>query len=190
MYLSRGVIFRLETVATNTYFCSTTWRGCWKTKEMVSRLLMLGSCLAFVQLDGGNAFVVMPNPPQLAHEIVRGLLRCSIPVSVQKIQVLYMTSNSDDEPEDTVRVRIWRVLASSYGEELTLKQLGSMVGERRTGELRNHLQHVEKQSKTLKNKNTEWMERRGLSVLLKKRPDKLKIQLRKGKKNEVYIKLV
>jgi len=67
--------------------------------------------------------------------------------------------------------------------------LGAMVGERRTGELRTHLQHVEKQAKTLKNKNAEWRKRRGLSLSDTKRVDKLRIRIRRGKKNEVYIKL-
>ena len=102
-------------------------------------------------------------------------------------QVLNMMSESD--PEDTVRVRIWRVLAASPGEELTLKQLGTKVGERRTGELRNHLQHVKKQSETLQTKKSEWKERRGLPTSDTKRTDKLRVRIRRGQKNEVYIQL-
>ena len=93
------------------------------------------------------------------------------------------------EPEDTVRVRIWRALTASPGKEMTLKQLGAQVGERRTGELKDHLKHVTKQSETLRNKSSEWKERRGLPTADTKRNDKLRIRIRKGKKNEIYIKL-
>jgi len=86
--------------------------------------------------------------------------------------------------EDTVRVRIWRALASLSGEEVTLKQLGMMVGERRIGELKSHLQHVKRQAKTLKNKKTEWKERRGLL-----NADKLRIRIRRGKNNDICVRL-
>lgn len=81
----------------------------------------------------------------------------------------------ESDPEDTVRVRIWRVLAASPGKELTLKELGTKVGERRTGELRNHLQHVKKQSETLQDKKSEWKERRGLPTSDTKRTNKLSV---------------
>ena len=68
--------------------------------------------------------------------------------------------NDDEEPIDTIRVRIWRVLAT--GKEYSLKELGTAVGERRSGELRHHLQHVAKQAQTLRNKSRSWRERRGL----------------------------
>ena len=96
----------------------------------------------------------------------------------------------EEEDTDTVRVRIWRVLASSSGEEITLKQLGGMVGERRLGELKSHLQHVTKQAKTLKNKNNKWRDRRGLSTYYDtKRIDKLRIRIRRGKNNDVHVRL-
>ncbi len=97
---------------------------------------------------------------------------------------------SQPEPEDTVRVRIWRALTASPGTELSLKELGVQVGERRTGELKDHLKHVTKQSETLRNKSHEWKERRGLPATMDtKRTDKLRIRIRKGKKNEIYVKL-
>lgn len=98
--------------------------------------------------------------------------------------------------EDTIRVRIWRELAS--GKEMTLKQLGVAVGERRIGELKSHLVHVEKQSKTLTNKSIQWRQRRGLcspeigntdeSKELR-RTNKLRIRMRKGSQNQVFIRL-
>lgn len=95
-----------------------------------------------------------------------------------------ITPPSEDE-QDTTRVRIWRALASR--KELTLKQLGAAVGERRQGDLKAHLQHVEKQAKTLKNKNAEWRERRGLSATDTKKVNKLRIKTRRGKDNEVLV---
>lgn len=96
---------------------------------------------------------------------------------------------SEPEPDDTVRVRIWKALAASPGKEMTLKELGAQVGERRTGELKDHLKHVTKQSETLRNKSSEWKERRGLPTVDTKRTDKLRIRIRKGKKNEIYVQL-
>jgi hypothetical protein len=96
----------------------------------------------------------------------------------------------EEDDTDTVRVRIWRALASSSGEEITLKQLGGMVGERRLGELKSHLQHVTKQAKTLKNKSIKWRDRRGLSTYYDtKRIDKLRIRIRRGKNNDVHVRL-
>ena len=164
---------------------------------MTIRKSMVGFvCLASLKLDsyidhGGNvvaAFVMTPMGPLIGKGRIReGRLKWPITVAEKGNQVFEVVS--EPEPEDTVRVRIWRALASSFGEEMTLKQLGAIVGERRTGELRTHLQHVEKQAKTLKNKNAQWRERRGLSISDAKRVDKLRIRIRRGKKNEVYIKL-
>ncbi|MGK3740261.1 MAG: hypothetical protein ACI8RD_006243 [Bacillariaceae sp.] len=104
--------------------------------------------------------------------------------------VEYDEEDDTDTDTDTVRVRIWRALASSSGEEITLKQLGGMVGERRLGELKSHLQHVTKQAKTIKNKNVKWRERRGLSMYYDtKRIDKLRIRIRRGKNNDVHVRL-
>jgi hypothetical protein len=89
----------------------------------------------------------------------------------------------EDDPVDTVRVRIWKALASA-DKELSLKQLGAIVGERHLGELKSHLVHVEKQAKTFGNKSREWKERRGLLVGKRKQA---KIQKRKGEKGMVYI---
>ena len=102
---------------------------------------------------------------------------------------LILNMVSEPEPVDTVRVRIWKALAASPGKEMTLKELGAQVGERRTGELKDHLKHVTKQSETLRNKSSEWKERRGLPTVDTKRTDKLRIRIRKGKKNEIYVQL-
>ncbi len=91
---------------------------------------------------------------------------------------------------DTIRVRIWKALAS--GEELSLKELGSIVGERKLGDLKDHLSHVEKQAKTLKNKSNEWRERRGLITVYgrnNRKVEKLRLIIRRGKKNIVYVRL-
>ena len=165
------------------------------------RLSMVGfTCLASFKLDRYNygidaidaAFVMTPTAPMIAKEkTLDRQSKWQIAAAEKRNQLFEDVSETDPEPksEDTVRVRIWRALTSSFGEEMTMKQLGAMVGERRTGELRTHLQHVEKQAKTLKNKNAEWRKRRGLSLSDTKRVDKLRIRIRRGKKNEVYIKL-
>ena len=93
----------------------------------------------------------------------------------------------DDEPEDTVRVRIWRALAAQKGRDMSLTQLSSILGERRS-DVRHHLCHVEKQCKTLQSKSEAWRLRRGLPMGETKR---LSITKRRGsgKRNELYIKL-
>lgn len=91
---------------------------------------------------------------------------------------------------ETIRVRIWRALAD--GEELSLTQLSKIVGERRLGELRSHLTHVERQAKTLGNKSNEWRLRRGLVPIeddFSVQRKRLRIKMRKGKKNELFIRL-
>jgi hypothetical protein len=97
------------------------------------------------------------------------------------------------EQFDTIRVRIWRQLAD--GKELSLSQLSNAVGERRLGELRSHLSHVEKQAKTICNKSDEWRIRRGLSPAVGNHgktgaSPKMKLKFRKGKKNETFVKMV
>jgi len=102
-------------------------------------------------------------------------------------------NNENDPPQDTVRVRIWRVLAERLYKkdgEITVKQLGTAVGERRLGELKAHLKHVEKQAQTLQNKSHEWKQRRGLVLGENKNLKKLRLKQRKDTKyNEIYIKL-
>jgi hypothetical protein len=91
---------------------------------------------------------------------------------------------------ETIRVRIWRALAD--GEELSLTQLSKIVGEGRLGELRSHLTHVERQAKTLGNKSNEWRLRRGLVPIeddFSVQRKRLRIKMRKGKKNELFIRL-
>lgn len=97
------------------------------------------------------------------------------------------------DDKDTVRVRIWRSLATNNGQELTLQQLGVMVGERNLGDLRSHLTHVERQAKTFRNKSDEWKKRRGLvlhdsdgklNVI-----QKVKIKRWKGDRGIIFIRL-
>ncbi|KAL7499270.1 hypothetical protein ACHAWT_006891 [Skeletonema menzelii] len=101
-------------------------------------------------------------------------------------------SSDSDEQLDTIRVRIWRQLAD--GKELSLSELSNAVGERRLGELRSHLTHVEKQAKTIRNKSNEWRVRRGLSPAVGNTgkagaPRKMKLKFRKGKRNETFVSL-
>jgi len=92
----------------------------------------------------------------------------------------------DEEERDTIRVRIWKALSSSYGEELSMRQLGSIVGERRIGDIKSHLVHVEKQAKTIGNKSQEWKQRRGIE----ERTKKIKIVKRRKANGMIYVKLV
>ena len=84
---------------------------------------------------------------------------------------------------DTVRVMIWRALSSH--DELSMRELGSLVGERRMGDLKSHLVHVEKQAKTFGNKSKEWKVRRGLKDGIKR----VKIKKRKDAKGVLHIRL-
>ena len=106
------------------------------------------------------------------------------------------TSTEEENQQDTIRVRIWKALTlrltseSGSDTEITLKELGAIVGQRQLGDLKDHLSHVEKQAKTLKNKSNEWKERRGFPADWDKRKiNKLRLIIRKGKKNVVYVKL-
>jgi hypothetical protein len=92
--------------------------------------------------------------------------------------------SKEEEEEDTVRVRIWRALAT--GQEFSLQQLGAAVGQHR--DLLSHLKHVEKQAMTLKNKNAEWRERRGLPMDNVPKVNKLRLQ-RRRKKKELFLRL-
>lgn len=110
-----------------------------------------------------------------------------------RIRTYNSSSFFDRKEEDTIRVRIWRVLAS--GEEISLSDLSKAVGcAVRKGELRSHLSHVEKQAKTLKNKSSEWRIRRGLlpkeEIGNNKKQKSLKlIQSKRGPRNELYLRL-
>ena len=119
-----------------------------------------------------------------------------------------------EEEKDTIRVRIWKALASSNGNEITLTQLCKLIGVRNKGDVRSHLIHVERQAKTIQNKSNEWRVRRGLLPLdidadtgsqdgsakgskvggAKGRKvggaKKLKIKRRREAKNEEFIRLV
>ena len=113
-------------------------------------------------------------------------------ILIYKGRILKLTElpkEDDNLVHDTLRVRIWRALAC--GEELSLSQLSSIVKERRVGELRSHLTHVQRQCKTLSNKSNEWRIRRGLMPLSNndRQEKKLRIKMRRGKKNELYVRL-
>lgn len=99
---------------------------------------------------------------------------------------VFLTSETNDQSDlevDTVRVRIWRAL--SMKKEMSLRQLGSAVGERNMGDLKSHLLHVEKQAKTIGNKSDEWKIRRGLCPKVRK----VKLTSRRGDKGSMYIKM-
>ena len=96
------------------------------------------------------------------------------------------SEEKEPQQQDTIRVRIWQALSS--GQELSLTQLSKAVGERRRGELRSHLTHVEKQAKTLRNKSDKWRVRRGLPPA-SSGSSKIRLKMRKGSKNEVFVRL-
>jgi hypothetical protein len=105
----------------------------------------------------------------------------------------------DNTPaDDTIRVRIWRALAK-HGE-LSLKELGSLVGERNLGDLQSHLTHVSKQAKTFGKKSNEWKMRRNVLfesssnennddvvASTKKLRKRVKILKRRGPKGHIFI---
>ena len=98
--------------------------------------------------------------------------------------------------KDTIRIRIWKALYSANGSELSLQQLGNMVGERNIGDLNSHLTHVERQAKTFRNKSDEWKKRRGLVLLncsnedgTVKVIDKVKLKRRRGDRGMTFIRL-
>jgi hypothetical protein len=70
-------------------------------------------------------------------------------------------------------------------KEMSLRQLGSAVGERNIGDLKSHLLHVEKQAKTIGNKSDEWKIRRGLCPKVRK----VKLTSRRSEKGSMYIKM-
>jgi hypothetical protein len=108
-----------------------------------------------------------------------------------RLQLSELSNDNDDDnlQTDTIRVRIWRALAN--GDEVSLTQLSKLVGETRLGELRSHLTHVERQAKTIGNKSDEWRVRRGLDPVQNGAGNvkKVQIKIRKGKKNELLIRL-
>ena len=109
-------------------------------------------------------------------------------LDVKTLKLADISPDNDSAPSDTIRVRIWQALAP--GDELSLSQLSKAVGERHLGELRPHLTHVERQVKTLGNKSNEWRIRRGLPPVGDGgQQKKLRIKFRKGKRNEVYVRL-
>ena len=114
-------------------------------------------------------------------------INCNFCVSSLQSTQQSSQNESSGSPEefDTIRVRIWRQLAD--GKELSVSQLSSAVGLRNWGELRFHLTHVEKQAKTIRNKSNDWKIRRGLPSDTRR---KMKLQVRKGKKNKTYVRII
>jgi hypothetical protein len=127
--------------------------------------------------EGLNSLFVDVSPP------TRTTL-AALRMSNEKCSDIDTSNTADDGFDDTIRVRIWRALAG--GEELTLRQLASIVGERK--DLKSHLVHVEKQAKTLTNKSRKWRERRGLEDLDSRKLNKLRVVKRCDRK-EMYVKL-
>jgi hypothetical protein len=117
----------------------------------------------------------------------------SNPRSETNLDDVSISKNDDDIAHDTIRVRIWRALVSANGEEISLQQLGSLVGERKFSDLRSHLTHVERQANTFANKSAEWKERRGLvkdaGNGTAKGVSKVKIKSRNGNRNKIFIRL-
>lgn len=99
-----------------------------------------------------------------------------------------ITEQQGEKLEDTIRIKIWKALVLSSEDYISLKQLGSMIGERRISEIRSHLNHVEKQAKTLQNKSKEWKQRRNLNETTRK--VKISKEFRGKNNKELYIKLI
>ena len=108
--------------------------------------------------------------------------------SVPRIRVLSLTAfhhdDYDEEPDDTVRVRLWKALVD--GTERSLTELSVTLNETRS-DIRFHLTHVEKQAKTLSSKSSEWRLRR--NVLHSSMKLKLTKRIGKGKRHEVFYKI-
>ena len=149
------------------------------------RIFMIAFGFITSLVQDGVAFVVEFRP---ANELRPRQQPKNIRVLTKKRQNKVCRMSSEVDPEDTVRVRIWRALSESPGKELTMKELGTKVGERRPSELWSHLKHVQKQSQTIQNKSSDWKERRGLSAS-KKDLVRWRVQIRRGRKSEIYIKL-
>jgi hypothetical protein len=116
--------------------------------------------------------------------------------SLNMIQVGGMDRSEPTEESkenDTIRVRIWKALVATRGQEVSLKQLGAMVGLRNIGDLRSHLTHVERQAKTFGNKSDEWKQRRGLMVDSNDGTtspiQKVKLKSRRGDRGLTFIRL-
>jgi hypothetical protein len=112
-------------------------------------------------------------------------LKTSLALAGNNDPISEADEDDTDTERDTVRVRIWKALAP--GDELSLKQLGAAVGERK--DLKSHLKHVAKQSETIKSKSTDWRRRRGLPLDDSPKVNKLRLKTRRGKKNELYVRL-
>lgn len=165
---------------------------------MRKRSFLLPVCCVALAHSGASSFVLVQQQQDTLSFAVQ---RASFSVSSRPCTRTssHHQAKSDEEEEgaeDTIRIRIWKALAS--GDELSLSQLGQAVGERRFGELRSHLGHVERQAKTLRNKSDDWKVRRGLlSDTQSNASDpcpfafraKVRLKTRKGKKNEILVKL-
>lgn len=146
--------------------------------------VLLFTILLLLELNGSGAF------SGAKHQCLQESLtteKVSIRLAKSKTTEHGNKEEDEDEPEDTVRVRIWRALAAQNGREMSLAQLANTLGERRS-DVRHHLSHVEKQCKTLQSKSEDWRLRRGLPAANTK---KLSIKTRRkgGKRNELFIKL-
>ena len=160
---------------------------------------LMSMCYVALAHSGASSFVlVQQQQDTLSFAVQRASFSVSSRPCTRTSSDHQAKSDKEEEEgvEDTIRIRIWRALAS--GDELSLSQLGQAVGERRLGELRSHLGHVEKQAKTLRNKSDHWKVRRGLLPDTQSNDNdpspfafkaKVRLKTRKGKKNEILIKL-
>ena len=171
--------------------------------------------IAIAVFSSAHAFLLEPPPASRRNLTIKatGCVKLEEEISSTSPSALFLSSaaepnayNNDEkhtnnttgpeEEKDTIRVRIWRALAS--GDELSMTQLCKQVGESR-GDVRSHLTHVERQARTIRNKSDDWRVRRGLAPLTDNtgddtgslpNPKKLRLKKRKGPKNEVFIRLV
>ena len=165
---------------------------------MRKRSFLLPVCCVALAHSGASSFVLLQQQQQdLSSAVQRASFSVSSRPCTRTSSHHQAKSNEEEEgAEDTIRIKIWRALAS--GDELSLSQLGQAVGERRLGELRSHLGHVEKQAKTLRDKSDDWKVRRGLLPDAQSNDNdpspfasksKVRLKTRKGKKNEILVKL-
>ena len=164
---------------------------------MRKRSFLLPLCCVSLAHSGASSFVLVQQQQDLSFAVQRASFSVNSRPCTRTSSHQQAKSDEEEEgAEDTIRVRIWRALAS--GDEISLSQLGQTVGERRLGELRSHLGHVERQAKTLRNKSDDWKVRRGLLPDSQSNDNdsspfaskaKVRLKTRKGKKNEILVKL-
>jgi hypothetical protein len=95
------------------------------------------------------------------------------------------------QQQDTIRGRIWQILAN--GQEVSLSQLSLLLGGGiPKSEIRHHLSHVKKQAKTFGNKSTAWRIRRGVGSESAADTTRVRLEERPGyhgKRRETFVRL-